>query len=292
MCGKDSQNPEQDGNMLPDVFQVMRNIGMNQEIVACIQDAQECLAFDLPQSESTSFLLFHDFITNPQPRFITEWRNVPHQEKWYHALVNGLNGTTRNAYAAVLYHFQNLAALEANVMERISKRDFAEVLGNSTVGIGNTLKWDFEYQAFVAAYRRCLDYLTRGLAAFFKQTFHSFNSMPEKLRSQKPESVAIALDAVHKKHHRNFAFVMSDGEKKSVRDKIMHYDWVDAGAINLTRHGFILIGGGEALSFGMEFNRARLTEALARRIQMLKACIDDMLTVFVAEVRAWEAARQ
>jgi hypothetical protein len=40
----------------------------------------------------------------------------------------------------------------------------------------------------------------------------------------------------------------------------------------------------------MKHNIARLTESLALRVQMLKACIDEMLTVFVTEARASEAA--
>jgi hypothetical protein len=269
----------------------MRNLGMNPEVVACIQDAQEVLAFGLPESERTSFLLFHDFITNPQPRFITEWRASLREERWYHALLNGLNWATRNAYSCVIYYCQRLSDLESEVMDKISKRNYASALGNSIVGIGNTHVWDFEYQAFIFAYRRCLDYMTRGLAAFFKSDFHSFNSLPKSLKKLKPQGVADALAEVHKKHCANFAFVMSADGKRSVRDKIAHYEWVQAGTINLTRHGFIMIGGGEALPPTTEHNTARLTEALALRVKMLKACIDEMLTVFVTEARAWEAKR-
>jgi len=84
---------------------------------------------------------------------------------------------------------------------------------------------------------------------------------------------------------------MSSVEKRSVRDKIAHYEWVTAGTINLNRHGFILLGGGEGLNLTMDHNIARLTEALAERVRMLKACIDEMMRVFVAEARVWEEAR-
>ena len=281
----------QRGGLPPEFAQTMRSLGMNPDIVACIEDAQAVLAFDLPEAERGSFLLFHDFITNPQPRFITDWRNSPDEERWYLALVNGLNLAARNAYACVLYHLQRLSDLESEVMERILKRSYADALGNSAVGIGNTLIWDFEYQAFIFAYRRCLDYLTRGLAAFFKCEFHSFSRLPKSLKNLKPESVANALADVHRKHSGNFAFVMSDGGKRSVRDKIAHYEWVSAGAINLNRHGFILIGGGEEFPLTMEHNTPRLTKALGVRVGMLKACIDEMLTVFVREAKAWEATR-
>jgi hypothetical protein len=196
---------------------------------------------------------------------------------------------TRNAFAAVWYHFERLSAFESQVVQKLSERDYVRALGNGTLALGNTLKWDFEYQAFVLAYRRCLDYLTRGLAAFFKQEFHSFRTLPKSLAQQKPKSVADALISVHTKHRSNFDFVLSEG-RKSVRDKIAHYEWVAGGGINLTRHGFVLIGGGEALSFTQEFNSTRLTEALESRVRMLKACIDEMLTVFAASARVWDDA--
>ena len=127
-----SDRPENNG-LPPEFAQTMIRLGMTPEIVSCIQDAQEVLAFSLPVSDRRSFLIFHDFITNPQPRFITEWRASPREERWYIALVDGLNGTTRHAYAAVLYHFQRLSALESEVMEKISKRNYASALGNSKV---------------------------------------------------------------------------------------------------------------------------------------------------------------
>jgi hypothetical protein len=264
-------------------------VAANPDIVGCIQDAREVLAFDLPETERKSFLLFYDFITNPQPRFLTEWRSTARGERWYHALVNGLYGDTQNAYKCVLYHFQRLCNLESKVMEKIAKRNYLDALGNCTVGISNTPIWDFEYQAYVFAYRRCLDYMTKGLAAFFKHEFHSFAELHDKLGNLEPRCVANALAKVHKNHSGNFTFVMSEGGKRSVRDKIAHYEWVSVGIINLTRYGLVLVGGGEALNFTGNRPPPRLTEALASRTQMLKACIDEMLTVFVTEARAWEA---
>jgi hypothetical protein len=275
----------------PASFQRLLEQAFNPEVLSCLQDVDETLSFDLPPSERQSFLAFHDFITNPQPRFITEWRASPRDEKWYHALVNGLNFATRNAYAAVLYHFHNLSRLETEVMEKLARRNYAGVVGNSTVALGNTLKWDFEYQAFVLAYRRCLDYLTRGLAAFFKQTFHSFNSMQKSLEGVPHQSVARALAAVHQKHRASFDFVISKDGERSTRDKIAHYEWVPAGTINLSRSGFVLVGGGEDLQFMSGHNKAQLMEALALRVRMLKDCIDEMLNVFVAEARRWDTAR-
>jgi hypothetical protein len=108
-----------------------------------------------------------------------------------------------------------------------------------------------------------------------------------------PEIVACIQDA-----REVLAFNLPESERGSflsfdnfIRDKIAHYEWVSAGTISLSRHGFILVGGGEALPVTKEHNTERLTKALALRVRMLKACIDEMLTVFVAEARAWEATR-
>jgi hypothetical protein len=272
---------------LKDVFIAL----LGPELSACILDVQEILAFNLSELERRPFLTFHDFITNPRPHFITDWQQSPQLEKWYHSLVDGVENTCR-AYAAVWYHFEKLSAFESQVLQKLSERDYCRALGNGTFGLGNTLKWDFEYQAFVLAYRRCLDYLTRGLAAFFKQEFHSFRTLllPKNLPQWRPKSVAEALISVHKRHCSNFDFVLSEGNRKSVRDKIAHYEWVDAGTINLTQNGFVLMGGGEALSFTQDFNSKRLAAALESRVRMLKAYINEMLMVFVASARVWDDA--
>ena len=275
------------------ILRTFLNFAANPEIQACIKDAQDVLSFDLPDSECQAFLIVHNFITYSQLDFITEWRASPSGERRYLSLLGALNGTMREAYACVLYHFRRLSDLEAEVMERISKRNYREALGNGSVGIGNTVIWDFEYQAFVMAYRRCLDYLTRGLATFFKHEFHSFRDLPKKMENLKPQNVATALVGVHARHSRNFSFVITAGNTKSVRDQIAHYHPVSVGTINLSRHGFILFGGAEDLSASNEHNhdKARLTEALVQRVRMLKDCIDEMLTVFVNEARAWDATR-
>jgi hypothetical protein len=73
------------------IYEAMRGLGMNAEILGCIQDAQKVLAFDLPEAECQAVLLFRSFMTIPQPQFITEWRSSPQDEKWYVRLVDGLN---------------------------------------------------------------------------------------------------------------------------------------------------------------------------------------------------------
>jgi hypothetical protein len=265
-------------------FRAMLDAALSPGVIGCIQDAEGILAFELPEADCKSFLLFHNFVTNPQPLFLADWRATTAGNRWYVALVEGLNGATRNAYSCVLYHFQRLFELESAVMEKISQRNYKGVLGDFTLAIGNTLIWDFEYQALVLAYRRCLDYMARGLAAFFKRDFHSFRELPESLNKCKPKSVADALIEVHKRHFSSFGFVMSHGTNKSIRDKITHYEWVSAATINLSKKGLVLAGGGESL----QSTGQTLAEALDLRIQLLKACIDDMLTTFVAEAKAWD----
>ena len=50
----------------------MGSFGMDPEILGCIRDTQEILAFELPEGERESVpMLSTIFITNPEPVFIT-----------------------------------------------------------------------------------------------------------------------------------------------------------------------------------------------------------------------------
>ena len=109
-------------------------------------------------------------------------------------------------------------------MGHLEKRYPIAIPLNATIALGNTLIWDFEYQAYVLSYRRCLDYLTRGIAAFFKHEFHSFRKLNRSLQGLQPASVSNALSEVYSRHAERLSFALSDGDRKSVRDTITHYD--------------------------------------------------------------------
>lgn len=271
---------------MDDVFQQMTNSFFSPEIQGCLSVVESVAGYKLSASDRQPFLYFHSYLTNPQPEFITTWRNDSSQEKWYHKFVNGVLGDVQNTLACVLYHHDRLMAIERDVMEGIEKYNYRQVLGNSTVALGNTLIWDFEYQAFILAVRRCLDYLARAVSAYFKNDFHSFIRLGNFLGKQNKPLVTTRLIELHGKYSAEFDFVLSEGNRKSIRDKISHYEYVPVGCINLSQRGFMLAGGGEELGIGGKNGSATLSEVLQRHITNIRSCIRDFINAYVDGIRA------
>ena len=270
---------------MDDVHRKMLNSLCSPEIQGCLAVVDSVAGYKLSASDRQPFLYFHDFLTNPQPDFITAWREDPKQEKWYHRFVNSINGDVQNTLACVLYHYDRLIAIEREVMEGIEKFNYRSVLGNTTVALGNTLAWDFEYQAFILAVRRCLDYLARAISTYFKNDFHSYRKLGEFLRKHDKPLITERLIEIHAKYSAEFEFVLSDGERKSVRDKISHYEYVPVGCVNLSQRGFMLAGGGEGLGFGGKHGSALLSEVLQNHVLNLRSCIRDSINAYVDGIR-------
>lgn len=263
----------------------MLDIVFDPEIVRVRQLAD----FDIPQERAASLLRFHAFITNPQPSYITSWRADPQLERrWYHQHANGILGDVRGALAAVHYHFARLTEIESGVNAILAASRIHERVENGSMGLGGTRKMDIEYQAFVLAYRRCLDYLAGALTCYFKLEANSFRKLPRSIANTKMPAVAAALVAAHARHVEHLAFVLAEG-RKSVRHRIAHYDFVSAGCINLTAKGFFLAGGGEDLARDGRPRGTTLATVLNERIDRLHACVDDMIDTFIHAARARES---
>jgi hypothetical protein len=258
------------------------------EILRCLKAVWELAGFDIPAERAAAFLRFHNFVTSPQPRYITSWRADPKLERrWYVPHVSGVLSWTRGALAASYYHYGRLVEIEQSVRAIVAGGGFRERLGSSTIGVGGTRKMDFEYQAFVLAYRRCLDYLAGALACYFKTETNSFRTLPKAIAGAKKRDVARALSEAHARHADALAYVLADG-RRSVRNRIAHYEFVSAGNINVSARGFDVIGGGEELMMPGGPRSTTLAEALTTRLNLLHACVDDMIDVFVAVVRPHE----
>lgn len=270
---------------MDDVFEQMASQFFNPEIQGCLKTIESLTGYKLGAADRQPFLYFYNYLTNPQPNFITVWRENPQLEKWYHKFVNGIQGDVQNTLACVLYHHERLVTIEREVMEGIEKYNYRQALGNSTVGLGNTLVWDFEYQAFILAVRRCLDYLARAISTYFKNDFHSFRRLAGFLEKQQKPKVTTRLIELHAKYSSVFEFVLSEGDRKSIRDKISHYEYVPVGCINLSQRGFMLVGGGENLGFSGGDSSALLSEVLQRHVTNLRSCIREMINAYVDGMR-------
>lgn len=269
----------------PKAFQ---SAAQDPELVRCLKAVWEFAGFDIPAEHAASFARFQDFVTNPEPRYITSWRADPRlQRKWYTPHVNGVLSWVRGALAATHYHYERLVEIQEKVNAILAASSFPERLGSSSIGFGGTRKMDFEYQAFVLAYRRCLDYLAGALACYFKIEKNDFRTLPRAIARSKKPGIARALSAAHARHADALAYVLADG-RRSVRHRIAHYEFVSAGNFSVTSRDLVLLGGGEELLMPWGPKSTTLSEVLTNRLNVLHACVDDMLDTFIEAVRPSE----
>ncbi len=262
------------------------------ETQACFQVVREVTGFEMETHLKEPFLEFHRYVTDPQPDCITQLRNNEKKgDYWYHQLVNGILGNVQQSFLCVLYHQGRLLAVEAELMRRLASLGEMPVISkNSTLGMGGTHILDFEYQAYVMAYRRCLDQLSTALSAFFKERISSFRSLPKKLARKRPLEVVRAITDTHSKHISAFEFVMSEGGAPSIRDRIAHFEFVPAGTLNIRSDGAILVGGGENLNFDQISSpeTMELAKTINNKTVALHSCIAEILNEFIQSVTAWE----
>jgi len=271
---------------MDDTFKKMLESFFSPEIQGCVSVVESIAGYKLSASDRQPFLYFHDYLTNPQPDFVTEWKNDEAGKRWYHKLANGILGDVQNAFACVLYRYERLVAIEQSVMEAIEEYSYQGVIGDSTIALGNTVVWDCEYQAFILAFRRCLDYLARAIAAYFRNDFHSFRKLDQFLERFDRRVVTEPLIDLHKEYSARFDFVLSEGNRKSVRDWISHYGYVSVGTINLSQRGFMLVGGGEELGPGGDKNAILLSDVLQSHVTDIRACIREFITSYVDGIQA------
>ncbi len=66
-----------------DVFRKMSESFSSPEIQGCLSVVDSIVGYRLSAADRQPFLYFHNYLTNPQPEFITTWRSDPATEKWY-----------------------------------------------------------------------------------------------------------------------------------------------------------------------------------------------------------------
>lgn len=258
---------------------------LGNEMAQIIIETQAIAGHELPPDARKGFLAFHKFITDSEPNYISKWRASKETEHWYHRHVNGVLGDVQSAVARAYYHSDRMANIEDALLRAIEQVDYKSRLGNSVFAIGNTPKWDFEYQAFVLATRSALDYLRRALSAYFKDKSHSYNSWPKALRSATPKALADALLATHEARQGGLVYLKQNQAGVSLRDQIAHHGHVSPATINLTAKGLFLVGGGEDLAFNREIPVRSLQGMIRGRAEYLVETIDAFLAAFIIEVR-------
>ncbi len=199
--------------------------------------------------------------------------------KWYHRYVNGIYLDVRQALVGTYYHLNNVRQLELNIFDYVERLDVEDIFNNANLAIGSTNIADFEYQAYVLSYRRCLDYLARGIASSLCQDQNSFNALKNFLEKKKEQK----LLEVYNYYRPEFDFVISTQDKKTTRDLIAHYQYTQAWTLNLSNKGLSFAGGPEQLH-RTESNSKEiilLSTVLDARFDILCNCIRDFIQVLI-----------
>lgn len=258
-------------------------------LAGATKDIIEIADFDLSSAASRPFVEFVHW-TNTRPDFIARWRVDPVTENREYRRFMALTDDVRAAYAAACYHLERLREIEASVSAALSRYDFTgQIAPNSVAALGRMRRLDFEYHAFILAYRRCLDYLASGLSTYFGQQQTSYHRLPRTLRSAHPKVVAKALIDVYDRHTQKFEFVIGDERGKSLRDRVGHSEFVPAAVINVRSDGYWFVGGGEKLRLADPKDERLLSEILESRTRDLHECISDFLDRFRTVVVEFEA---
>jgi hypothetical protein len=233
-----------------------------------------------PESATQVFTKFHSWIAAAD--VVPRLRGAGDESRiWYVRLADSTLGDTQNAVAAVFYHLERAGELERRIAEIIRDTALRELLPRgATIAGGDTRVIDFEYHAMLYAWRRALDYLSRGIAAYFRQDGPSFKKLPKLLRAAN-HPVATHLLPVIEEQTSNAAEMLSGEGFKSIRDRLTHYRFVSAGTLNVHADGWGLYGG-EWTVDGVRTFHDRLTA----RANLLVVIVDSVLTALSDADRA------
>lgn len=268
--------------------ELLKSVGIPPAVADAIAIARRVAGYQLPSEARHGFLRYHAFVSSkPAPPFLSKWLADPKMEPKYHRHINGVLHHTQSAVASVFYHRDRILAIDRELNAALATCKYQDSIKvGSVIGVGGTLRLDFEYQAFVLGVRRVLDHLTYALSVYSSGENHSFRDWPKALASFKKSRVAQVLLATHTEHAPKFGYVIKSGATWSTRDRIAHREHVDAGCVNLGRHGLALAGGGENLKPSFVDSAAeQLSQVIARRAEELVQAVDAFLDAFAGAVR-------
>jgi hypothetical protein len=179
---------------------------------------------------------------------------------WHKAFYGVTIVSLTESLIACSYHAQNICQLESAVVTTASQLYQGTLQPGTALGGGNIRRIEFEYHAFVFAYRRSWEYLGRAVGFFFKQNIRSVKDFQSESAAQRirtsprgkelpdvADKVVRLIQTLLKEDAGSF----SSEHKRSVRDRLAHYEHVSAGTLNVTNTGeglrVALFGGGEEL---------------------------------------------
>jgi hypothetical protein len=261
-----------------DTFRKMRELAEHPTVRDFYQHAESVAGFSLPPSVKALFDKHHRHcFDEPTPDFTKNWGPESANWKWQRLHNEAIFGSAQSATAAVFYHSENLLRMEREVLSFHDRDTLTKLMGRSAFGGGNTQKLDFEYHAFIFAFRRTLDYLSRGIAALVREECKSYNKLPSALRNHATKPWISQILEMHTQHAPHLTTFVHQDRGYSTRDKIAHLLHVPAGSLNVNAQGLFFAGGGESLE-----PSNRLTEVIGLHLNTLRKILAQCFSSIAA----------
>jgi hypothetical protein len=262
------------------VFEQMMELAEHPVVQDFNHHRQAIAGFLLPPSIKKLFEDHHHHcFDEPNPEFTKGWGTESPNWKWQKTHNESI-GSTQSAVAAVFYHCENILRIEREVLSFHDIEILISLMSKSksTIGGGNTEKLNFEYHAFIFAYRRTLDYLSRGVVtALIKEECKSYNKLPNSLKNHSKKPWVQQIIDMHSQYASQLKAFVHPNRGYSTRDRITHFQHVPAGCLNVTEQGIFFVGGGENLNIN-EQGIFVLGDPLRKVIDTYVFTLQDILT--------------
>jgi hypothetical protein len=161
-------------------------------------------------------------------------------------------GHALEGLAVAHYHYMRTLEIERDIATML--RSLETPLPSSTTGFPSR-KLNAEYQAFVFALRRSMEYFAAAVGAFFKTDCRRIRTLEESIVGREPLERSEKTIEVVRATLAELPYLLTarDKQKKSVRDRLAHEEYVWAGTFNAAWDAdgeltiVAIIGGGEEL---------------------------------------------
>ena len=249
-----------------DPFQTIKELAENPIVIDFQHHMSTIASFSLPPSLKALFDNYHNHcFDDPLPSFTKDWGLESPNWKWQRRHNESIFHSAQSATAAVFYHSDNLLRMERELLAFRDIDSLIKIMGRSSFGGGNTQKLDFEYHAFVFAFRRTLDYMSTGIAAIIKEDCKSYNKLIDSLNNHSNKDWIIQIKDIHSKYARHLTTFVHPSRGHSTRDKITHHMHVPVGCLNVNAQGVFFEGGGENIE-----SSKRLEDVITNHVRVLQ----------------------
>lgn len=207
--------------------------------------------FELPATTKSKFLAVHAAVTRTPRLPVLASLTVEGESRrdWLKPFTEAVLGHVQEGLAASYYHLTNVESIEREITTFASAAvgDLRIPMGSGIAG-GNTRRLNFEYQAFVFAVRRTMEYFAVSVGSVFKREAHRIRTLAASIEGAEPVELGKRVQLKLNDSLQNLSDLLPPAEsERSVRDQLAHWKAVDAGVFNISagpNGTFIGIAGG------------------------------------------------